>query len=403
MSDRDTARLATLARYDVLDTPPEESFDRITRLARRLFGVSMSTVTFLDGHRQWFKSRQGVTACETARGPAFCRVVVEQEAPLVVPDTALDPRFVDNPFVTGEPHLRFYAGVPLRMSDRVTIGTLCAMDTRPRSFAASDLDALTDLAAIAIDALELRALAETDALTGAASRRAFRAEIGRAVKLARRHKYPLTCMVMDLDHFKEVNDQQGHAVGDALLAAVIEACRGVLRESDVLGRLGGDEFAVILPHTGAAQGLRVAGKMRAAIAAVQVPGSAGPVAVTASLGVAQLDPAVKEADDLLAQADAALYDAKAAGRDRQAAFRTRAETPTTLARRVFKAGVITFNAGHSSIDCTVRSLSDAGAAIEVVSSAGIPDSFKLQIGQDGLSRACRVAAKREKRLEVEFA
>ena len=128
-------RLNELDRYDLLDTSAEEAFDRITRLVCRLFGVGMSTVTLIDGHRQWFKSRQGVSASETDRRWSFCRVPVAEDQPLVVPDTLDDMRFRDNALVTGEPHLRFYVGVPIRSSRGIAIGTLCAMDIAPRASA----------------------------------------------------------------------------------------------------------------------------------------------------------------------------------------------------------------------------------------------------------------------------
>lgn len=99
--DEEEARLAALETYDILDTPQEEGLDRITRLTRRIFGVPMSTITLIDGHRQWFKARSGVEACETARDPALCNVAMRERRILVVPDTRTDPRFADNPFVIG--------------------------------------------------------------------------------------------------------------------------------------------------------------------------------------------------------------------------------------------------------------------------------------------------------------
>lgn len=153
---REQARLDALFRYSVLDTPPEESFDRLTRLTQRVFGVSMSTITFIDGHRQWFKSRQGVAACETDRAPAFCNVAIQQPAALIVTDAAEDERFADNPFVLGEPRIRFYAGIPLRSAEGHAIGTLCAMDPRPREFGHHDIEMLADLGALAVEILELR-------------------------------------------------------------------------------------------------------------------------------------------------------------------------------------------------------------------------------------------------------
>lgn len=395
-------RLAALDRYDILDTPTEEAFDRVVRLTRRMFDVPMSTVTFVDGHRQWFKAREGVADCETERGPAFCNVVVREDHPLVVLDTLADERFKTNPFVTGAPHLRFYAGVPLHSPDGYSVGTLCAMDTRPREFAPRDLETLSDLAQVVVSELELRLLATTDGLTGALMRRAFHQEGERAVSLAVRHRHSLSCIVFDLDHFKRINDAHGHAVGDRVLRETVATVRGQLRKSDLVGRIGGEEFAVVLAHTGRTAAMDVADKLRSAIARQRIHGASAIVDTTASFGVAALDGTVQSFDALLQRADTALYAAKADGRNRCQAWHAVDDVPVGVLRRVLKAGRITFNAGRSTIDCTVRGLSDSGASLAVNSAAGVPESFKLQIESDGLARACRIVAKTSKNLEVEF-
>jgi diguanylate cyclase (GGDEF)-like protein len=395
-------RLSALDAYDILDTPTEETFDRITRLTSRMFGVSISTVTFLDGHRQWFKSRVGMNDCETERGPAFCNVALRETSPLVVTDALADERFRENPFVLGEPHIRFYAGAPLRAPGGQVIGTLCAMDRKPRAFGTADVAALTDIAAIVMDLLDLRMLASTDSLTGAISRRAFKQEGARALALALRHKHPLSCILFDLDHFKAVNDEHGHAVGDLVLSQSVAACRAGLRKSDLIGRIGGEEFAVLLPHTTRADAIEVAQKMRAAIAGLRILASGGPIAVTASFGVASLDRSTTDLDALLARADGALYSAKEQGRNRCVDCRPVDEEPAITRRRVFKAGRITFNLGQSTIDCTVRALAPDSVGLDVISSAGIPRQFKLQIEADELYRSCRILAKNEKHIEAVF-
>src|ERR1700753_2599873 len=110
-------RLAALDRYDVLDTPPEPNLDRLTRVTGATFGVPMASISLLDGHRQWLKSRQGDLSAEACRSHAFCNVTIEMSEPLVVEDAASDPRFKDNPLVVGPPYIRFYAGAPLCMPD----------------------------------------------------------------------------------------------------------------------------------------------------------------------------------------------------------------------------------------------------------------------------------------------
>ncbi len=386
-------RLSALEPYDILDTPPEEAFDRITRLTTRLFGVSMATVTFLDGHRQWFKSRQGIEACETEKGQAFCKTTVELSEPLVVTDTLTDDRFKNNPLVLGPPHLRFYAGTQLRTGDGTAIGTFCAMDTKPREFDAEDLRTLNDLAAIVMDELELRAVVMRDSLTGALSRRAFRQEASRAISLARRHHHDLSCVVFDLDHFKAINDENGHAIGDLVLKACLEVCRAELRSSDLIGRIGGEEFAIVLPHTASDAAMAVAHKLREAFGTILVRGKHASLRFSASFGVATQHPGTRDIDDLLQNADEALYAAKAAGRNACSLWQPRDQPYLADAlRRVFKAGRISFNAGHSTIDCTVRGLSDRGASLDMSSTAGIPQRFQLQIGSEQAARLCNVAS-----------
>ena len=399
---REAARLDALARMDVLDTPPEEAFDRITRLTRQIFNMPMSTITLIDGHRQWFKSRQGMADCETPKAPALCNFAIQQIQPLVIPDTLSDSRFRDNIFVTGAPHIRFYAGVQLLSEDGYPIGTLCTMDSKPRSFDKTQLAMLADLAAIVTSELQLRKLAMRDGLTGALSRRAFREEAMRALTLAIRHKHDLSCVIFDLDHFKSINDTHGHPVGDLVLKACVEVCRQELRETDVVGRIGGEEFAILLPYTSRETAMHIVEKVRAAITRIYVQGKSGAVKVSASFGVASLDLSVIDIDALLARADTALYQAKNAGRNTCMFWQPAEAALNGILRRVFKAGQITFNAGRSTIDCTVRGLSDVGAMLHVSSTADVPDQFKLQISADDIYRLCRIVAKTEKNLEVEF-
>jgi GAF domain-containing protein len=156
--DDETARLATLMRYDILDSPPEPQFDRVVELARVLFDTPISTVTLVDRDRQWFKARAGIAASQTPRDQSFCSRAIEGNDLLVVPDAQSDPRFADNPLVTGEPHIRFYAGAPLRAADGHNIGTVCVISPEPRhDFSEDDHRKLRVLASIVSTGMELRA------------------------------------------------------------------------------------------------------------------------------------------------------------------------------------------------------------------------------------------------------
>ena len=159
LSPEEEARLQTLARYQVLGTEPEPAFDRLTSLAARLFHVPVVLVSLVGEKTQWLKSHHGWNVCETDRDVSFCSYVLPlalEERLFIVPDATRDPRFADNPLVTGWPGVRFYAGAPLRTSGGQVLGSFCLVDVVPRTFSPEDQAVLTDLAATAMDALELR-------------------------------------------------------------------------------------------------------------------------------------------------------------------------------------------------------------------------------------------------------
>jgi diguanylate cyclase (GGDEF)-like protein/PAS domain S-box-containing protein len=147
-AQKEAVRLASLHATGLLDTPPEERFDRITRLAQRVFGMPIALVSLVDEERQWFKSRCGLSKTETLRSIAFCDYTIREDEVMVVPDASVDPRFCDNPLVTGEPGVRCYIGHVVRVAGGHAVGTLCLADTRPRTFSADDLACLKDLAAL---------------------------------------------------------------------------------------------------------------------------------------------------------------------------------------------------------------------------------------------------------------
>ena len=149
----EAARVAKLHQLAILDTPPEERFDRITRIAAATFDVPIALISLVDRDRQWFKSCVGLNTRETPREVAFCAHAVEQGADIVVPDTLLDDRFADNPLVVAGPRIRFYAGAPLLMSNGLCLGTLCVVDTRPRHLTAAELATLHDLRDMVLEQL----------------------------------------------------------------------------------------------------------------------------------------------------------------------------------------------------------------------------------------------------------
>jgi len=149
-------RLHLLHALRILDTPSEEVFDRITRLVARILDVPIALVSLVDTDRQWFKSRIGIDVNETPRELAFCAHAIAQTSPLIVTDTTQDSRFMSNALVTGDPNIRFYAGVPLRSIGGLSIGTLCAIDSKPRQLNPGEVSILVDLAALVSKEMQMR-------------------------------------------------------------------------------------------------------------------------------------------------------------------------------------------------------------------------------------------------------
>jgi eukaryotic-like serine/threonine-protein kinase len=149
-------RMEAVARYQILDTPPDGAFDRITALAARLFAVPIAIVSVVDHDRIWFKSHHGVQISQVDRDPGLCASAILQNEPWIIQDATADPRALSNPLVANGFGLRFYAGVPLRTRDGYNLGTICVLDRQPRTFSPQDIKTLEDLAAIVMNDLELR-------------------------------------------------------------------------------------------------------------------------------------------------------------------------------------------------------------------------------------------------------
>lgn len=146
-------RLRALRDLNLLDTPPEERFDRVVRFAAEQLDMPIALVTLMDGHRQWFKSRIGLATPQTDRDISFCSHAILQDELFIVEDARLDTRFADNPLVTGDPHVRFYAGAPLSAKTGERIGTLCVIDRIPRTLNEVELAVLESLRALVNEAV----------------------------------------------------------------------------------------------------------------------------------------------------------------------------------------------------------------------------------------------------------
>ena len=308
----EAARLETLHAMQILDTPPEERFDRLTRLAKRMFDVPMVLVSLVDADRQWFKSRQGLDTAETSRNVSFCAHAIDGDDIFEVDDALEDARFFDNPLVTAGPHIRFYAGCPLTVRDGMKLGTLCLLDVKPRTLSAEDRTLLRDLAKMAEDEIAAVHMATTDHLTQLSNRRGFETLSRQVIASCQRLGLPASLFFFDLDHFKEINDRFGHAEGDRALSAFGEILRDTFRESDVVGRLGGDEFVVLLSNADERNAQEALHRLDGAVDHYNQT-SGCHYSLAYSVGVTRYQPARHaEIEALLADADRAMY------RDKQA-------------------------------------------------------------------------------------
>ncbi|MBY4897565.1 diguanylate cyclase [Cupriavidus sp. AU9028] len=300
-------RLSALRSLNLLDSDVEERFDRITRLARRLFDVPIAVVSLVDADRQWFKSSYGMAVRETPREHSFCAHAILEQNVMVVPDATQDARFHDSPLVTGKPHVRFYAGCPLTAGQGATVGTLCLMDDKPRKMDDHDQALLRDLARLVEQELVATQLASMDDLTHLSNRRGFTMLGERALETCRRHQWTAALLFFDLDQFKPINDRYGHAEGDRALQGFANLLRANLRYTDVIGRIGGDEFVVLLVATTPAGTENMIERLRESLDTYNRDQQRG-YELRFSVGAVSFDPARHALmADLLAEGDQQMY------------------------------------------------------------------------------------------------
>jgi len=448
-------RLETLRVLNILDTDPEERFDRFTKFGKSILDVPIILISLVDESRQWFKSCIGLEATETPRDISFCGHAIMQDDTYIITDTLLDARFADNPLVVGAPHIRFYAGHPICATNGKKLGTFCAIDTKPRELSQSDLMHLKTLAnmveheihilealassqrvlrdsqnmlksvidtsldgviqmnasgmitmwngqaeeifgwtaqqalhhplsetiiplkhreghtrglkhllatgegpimnkRIEIEALHsnghefmvelaitsvvmgedvlftafIRDISEKkkseeriwqqanfDSLTNLPNRRFFYDRLQSAINFANRRDASLALMMIDLDHFKEVNDNLGHQKGDLLLIEASSRMRACIRETDTLGRLGGDEFCIVFSDEIKSKNIDQIAQKLIDFLAKPIQLENDQVNITASIGIAWLSEDAPNIKALLKNADKAMYKSKKNGRN----------------------------------------------------------------------------------------
>ena len=313
-------RLASLADYEILDTEPEQAYDDLATLAASICRTPTALVSFVDHRRLWLKSTVEFDRAEILREISFCAyAILEPETIFEVSDALLDQRFNSNPLVIDHPRIRFYAGASLLTPDGVPLGTICVIDQAARRLTCQEREGLSSLARQVVAQLELRKElmerskeASTDVLTGTLNRRAFDRRLKFEWDAHAREQRRMALLLLDIDHFKSLNDEFGHAAGDDTLVEVVHRIRTMLRSNDVLSRHGGEEFTIVLPDTDLDGAQIVAEKIRVAIA--QGPWRYRPV--TASIGVASAIPSpILDPYAAIARVDRAMYLAKNSGRN----------------------------------------------------------------------------------------
>lgn len=332
ISDDEALRQQILDDHDLLDTPADPYLDTLVRVVRDVFAVKTVLISLIDRDRQWFKARIGLDADETPRAISFCGHTILSPQPFIVEDTYSDPRFHDNPLLTNNPHIRFYAGQPLLSKEGQALGTLCLIDPLPQKLTDAQLRLFSDMAVLVEGYLKLRNDSEQTAqLRAALSREQRKAMLDPLTQLWNRaglnHFLPrqqqqaddlglhLGLLFCDLDYFKKVNDNHGHAAGDKALWEAARRISAAVRPQDVVTRSGGEEFVVLLQVHDPQELLLIAERIRSTMSDTPLIIDSQELHLTISIGAALRTP--QEAlTGTLNRADQALYQAKGNGRNR---------------------------------------------------------------------------------------
>jgi diguanylate cyclase (GGDEF)-like protein len=249
----------------------------------------------------------GLEAQETPREVSFCAHAIMGDEILQVADASADERFKDNPLVTSDPNIRFYAGCPIESPNGHKLGTLCVIDRRPRQVDDDDLQILRDLATMVEKEIAAIQLATTDALTGLRNRRGFLLVGRQTLRFAKRMGKPACLLFIDLDGLKQINDELGHDAGDRALVHAARLLRRNFRESDIIARLAGDEFCVLLSGSSALTAATAIVRLQQDIARHNET-SAGEPRLALSIGTADWKPSSEETlDELIQRADGEMY------------------------------------------------------------------------------------------------
>ncbi|MES1925586.1 EAL domain-containing protein [Salinisphaera sp. T31B1] len=310
-------RLDALYRLDLIHGPSDPALDRATTLAARLFDMPISLITLVDRDRQWFKSRVGTTAHGTPRAHSFCLHAIEDNRLLVVPDLTADMRFANNPLVSEPPHIRFYAGAPIRTIDGHIVGTLCVMSDELRpDFGHEQARTLADLAALVSGWLRMRESAgKMDPATGIFTRQRLLERLGTLLRRTRGTGPERLLGVVDVALHRQMHELiqvLGHGHAESFIAECIERLAGALGRDQPLYRVGLFRFAVILDEQ---PGERTAARLSDLVKTLRKPFESDVGVLLAPdtvMGMARIDPGTDRAGDaveILRRASVAADDA----------------------------------------------------------------------------------------------
>ncbi len=330
----DAERVESLHKLNLLDTPLEHRFERITRMVCLMLNVPVSAFSLIDSERQWFKSIQGLHATENTLPESMCAYTILGDDVMVVPDAKKDQRFIDNPMVDGtNSDISFYAGCPVRAPDGRKIGSLCAIDMKPRDMKPEHIFVLRDLAQMIESELKVAQMAHTqaqliteldtanrlalvDPLTRIWNRAGIEDVIRREWADHIRKDTPIALVMADIDHFKRVNDTYGHPVGDTVIQEVAKRLLLALRTEDAVGRVGGEELLIVLPGCPMENLFDTVERIRLSVVSEPIPTAAGHINITMSFGGSAETPTVlSQSSQMISVADEALYHAKKSGRN----------------------------------------------------------------------------------------
>lgn len=306
---RENERLEALHQLGVL-TSPDARFERVARLAERLFDVPLVAICLVGREREWTRAARGPLPSSGPREASFAAHVLTEPDGLVVPDATIDLRFHDHPLVSGSPNIRFFAGYPIVTEDGHAIGALCIADDTPRDLDAEELRLLADLSGILSTEMHADRVAHTDDITGLTNRRGFRALADFALANSRRAGDPATMLYLELDDFHTGLEIHGPTEADDALAESATLLRTCFRDSDLLARLGGPCFGVLLGATGVENLDAPLARFHALVEAanLQRPSS---WQLSFSFGYASYDATRHHTvDELVSESSACLYDVR---------------------------------------------------------------------------------------------